>query len=344
MPYCDECIHYVRSINGSPVATCSCGHDQYDGAGPIASCENDFNDFVSREPTEDVDLPAPPRGERPSFRGITISQDIHEGIGCGSEEIYIAGIPKKKVKKKEKKKPYKSQDGFELVPLHRGFTEIIPLWEIINDVINRHKADVFICGGYARWCASPKYEPVKAGDIDIYSETKKVHDRLFGRLIHDNNLKVKNENEMAITFEHPNSGAFHYMPPIQLIKPIKDGSIVAKGNKKTILSNFDFTIIRAAIESPDSVMVDKDFLHDETHNILRLKNIHCPVSSLLRCLKYVKKGYWLRPMEAAKLFTDWMNREEGYRSKILDYIVKADAGEGLSQEEVDELERLMRID
>lgn len=316
---CSQCIHFRRDIEGVPTLTCRMDIEQMSGA-----C-NGF--FIP------VDLPSP-------LTRLTSLTHREE------RDIHIGAMPiiKKKVKKKEKKKPYKSQDGFELVLLHRGFTEIIPLWEILNDVINRHKADVFICGGYARWCASPKYEPAKAGDIDIYSETKKVYDKLLDRLIYDNNLKIKNENEMAITFEHPNSGVFHYMPPIQLIRPIKDGSIVAKGDKKTILSNFDFTIIRAAIESPDSVMVDKDFLHDETHNILRLKNIHCPVSSLLRCLKYVKKGYWLRPMEAARLFADWMNRDDAYRSKVLDFIAKADVGEGLSQEEVDELERLMRID
>jgi len=314
MPYCDECMYFLHAdIDGNLTRICSQGFIQNESNGIRMSADAEC--FV-------------PYVEQSTYR----------------EERNIPIIRKKVKKKKTKKKPYKSQDGFELVPLRRGFIEIIPLWEILNDVIRHFKADVFICGGYARWCASPKYEPAKVGDIDIYSETKKGYDRLFGRLIHDNNLKIKNENEMAITFEHPNSGVFHYMPPIQLIKPIKDGSIVAKGNKKTILSNFDFTVIRAAIESPDSVMVDKDFIHDETHNILRLKNIHCPVSSLLRCLKYVKKGYWLRPMETAKLFADWMNRDEVYRSKILDYIAKADAGEGLTEEEINELERLMRID
>lgn len=253
-------------------------------------------------------------------------------------------VPKEKKKMDNSRKPYISKEGFEIVPLRRGFTEIIPLWEILNSIINKTKSDVFICGGYARWCASPKYKPVPAGDIDVYSQSTKAYKLLTLALFANEHLNVKNENEMAITLEHPSKGKFHYMPPIQIIKPIKDGSIVAIGDKTTILSNFDFTVIRAAIESPAEVMVDKDFLHDEEKNILRLKNIHCPVSSLLRCLKYVKKGYWLRPIEAAKLFVDWMGRDESYRLKIIEYIAKADAGEGLSKEQVDELERLMRID
>lgn len=272
--------------------------------------------------------------------------------GCNEEEVALDChdyfLPKEKEPEKmKKKKPYKSKDGFEIIPLRRGFTEIIPLWKILEKITNKTKAECFICGGYARWCASPKYKPEPAGDIDIYSQSNKVYTRLVNELLFSKDglsLKVKNENNMALTLEHPPNGVFHYMPPIQIIKPTNQGRIVAKGDKVTILSNFDFTIIRAAIEAPNVVLVDADFEHDETHNILRLKNIHCPVSSLLRCLKYVKKGYWLRPMEAAKLFADWTSRDEEYRDKILDYIIKADKGEGLSREEIDELEALMRID
>lgn len=248
-------------------------------------------------------------------------------------------------KRKEgvKAQKYISQDGFEIIKLQRGFTEIIPLWKILNKVIDSTKQDCFICGGYARYCASPKFEPVKAGDIDIYNEGKSAFNKLK-QLLKYNKLNIKAENEMAITYERPKSGEFHYMPPIQAIKPIKIAKIVSVGSKETILSNFDFTVIRAAIESPTEVLVDKDFTHDESSNVLRLKNIHCPVSSTLRCLKYASKGYWLRPLETLKLFLDWDNRSDEYRGKLIGFLDKADKGTGLTQEEVDELEALMMID
>ncbi|KKL60412.1 hypothetical protein LCGC14_2205590, partial [marine sediment metagenome] len=249
-------------------------------------------------------------------------------------EIDISGL---------KKRAYISQDGFEIVKLQRGFTEIIPLWKILNKVIDSTKKDCFICGGYARYCASPKFNPIKAGDVDIYSEDKLAFNKLK-QLLKYKKLKIKVENDMAITYERPESGEFHYMPPVQAIKPLTIAKIVSVGSKETILSNFDFTVIRAAIESPNEVVVDKDFIHDESNNVLRLKNIHCPVSSALRCLKYAKKGYWLRPLEALKLFIDWDNRSDEYRSKLIDFLDKAGKGTGLTQEEVDELEALMMVD
>jgi len=229
------------------------------------------------------------------------------------------------------KKGYKSQDGFEIVQLHRGFSEIIPLWRILDNLISSTKKDCFICGGYARYCASPKYEVVKANDVDIYSQTKSIHNKLINKL-KKKGLEIKSENTMSITYKHPSSGEFHYMPPINAIKPIEKGKVISQGSKETVLSNFDFTIIRAAIESPSEVMVDKDFIYDETHNILRLKNIHHPLSSLLRCFKYTSKGYWMVPTEATKLYEEWDNIQIGSKSELLDYIKQIRNGDVLDEE------------
>lgn len=237
---------------------------------------------------------------------------------------------------------YKSQDGFELLPLRRGFTEIRPLWAIMEEVKSKVNKDCFICGGYARWCASPKAEPVPCGDIDIYCETEAVFTVMDVVLKQKAKLKVKSENSMAISYERPKSGEFHYMPPIQLIKPIKDGAIVAKGNKETILSNFDFTVIRAAIETPTYVFVDKDFKHDETHGILRLKNIHHPLSSLLRCCKYTKRGYWLHYVEAFKLFNAWDTCSTGDREFISDMVGKLSGGVNLAEEDMTAFYEIVR--
>lgn len=116
------------------------------------------------------------------------------------------------------------------------------------------------------------------------------------------------------------------------------------GSKEEVLSNFDFTVVRAAILSPNTVLVDADFMHDEENKILRLKNIHCPISSTLRCMKYAAKGYWLPPIQALSLFLDWDNRSDDYRRELAEYLAKANGGEGLTQEEIDHLEELMRID
>ena len=180
-------------------------------------------------------------------------------------------------------------------------------------------------------------------DIDVYCETEDVFG-ILQKALEAANLEVRHENNISLTYEGKEDGDYAYMPPIQLIKPMQEARIVSFGNKKTILENFDFTVIRAAILTPEEVMVDADFMHDEKHTLLRLKNIHCPVSSTLRCMKYSRKGYYLRPFECLKLFIDWSDRSDEYRLKLIDFLEKASENDGLSKEEVDELEAMMRID
>lgn len=238
---------------------------------------------------------------------------------------------------------YVSKEGFETVPLRRGFDVIRPLWKILEEVKAITVKDCFICGGYARFCASPNPKPTEATDIDIYCEDESVFETLKA-VLDKLNLKVRHENNISLTYAAKEDGDFSYMPDLQLIKPLKEARIVSVGDKKTILSNFDFTVIRAAILSDSEVMVDADFMHDEKHKLLRLKNIHCPVSSTLRCMKYSRKGYFLRPFECLKLFIDWSNRDQDYRDKLIEFLTKASAEDGLTKEDVEELEAMMRID
>ena len=238
---------------------------------------------------------------------------------------------------------YISKDGFEVVPLRRGFDVIRPLWKILNEVKIATNKDCFILGGYARYCASPNKKPVEAKDIDIYCEEESIFEVLKAKLL-SVGLEQRHENNISLTYEDKKEGDFAYMLPIQLIKPVREARVISFGDRKTILENFDFSVIRAAIQSGSEVMVDADFLHDENHRLLRLKNIHCPVSSTLRCMKYSRKGYFLRPFECLKFFIDWSDRPDEYRIKLIEFLEKAAENDGLTQEEVDELEAMMRID
>jgi hypothetical protein len=243
----------------------------------------------------------------------------------------------------ERKPMYQSKEGFETVPLIRGFDLIRPLWTVLEHVKSETGKDCFICGGYARWCASPRKNPVVAQDIDVYCETEDMYN-LLRQKIEALGLTVRHENDVALTYIAPEEGTLKYLPTIQLIKPIRQARMVAFGDKEMIIRNFDFTVIRAAILSSTQVLVDADFMHDEENRLIRLKNIHCPVSSALRCMKYSRKGYFLRPFECLKLFLDWEDRDDEYKQKLVDFLNKAGDGTGLTQEEVDELEAIMRID
>lgn len=238
-----------------------------------------------------------------------------------------------------KKTGYISQSGFVTKPVLRGFTEI----ENLFNIVSQHKA--FICGGYVRYMASERQDPFPASDVDVYCFDEETFNQL--KVVFNNKgLDQKHENEICVTYSRPIdfTNLFFSSPPIQLIKPVKDGAIVARGTMEEILDNFDFTVIRCGLQSKHIALVDADFEHDEQRKILRLKNIHCPISSTLRCCKYSRKGYWLPPTQALRLFFDWDDRSIEYKTELIEFLNKANEGEGLTQEEIDHLERLMRID
>jgi len=239
-----------------------------------------------------------------------------------------------------RKIPYKSKDGFIKLNVLRGFTEIKNLFNVIK------KEQAFLCGGYVRYMASPADKPTKAANLDIYSLDEKTYEKLKNEFQFKFKLETRHENEMAITYKKIEDAKhkFFSCPPIQLIKPVLEGRIVAIGNMETILENFDFTVIRCGLLSSKKILADADFEYDEKNKILRFKNIHCPISSTLRAVKYGKKGYWLPPFQATKLFMDWDDRSDKYKNTIVNRLTLMNEGVELTQEEIDELEKLMIID
>jgi len=229
--------------------------------------------------------------------------------------------------------------SFKEVDLKRGFYEI----EKFFDICQRY--DSVICGGYARYCASPlpTKKVVIPGDVDIFSHSDISIDDLLNEFI-SIGYKKMHENNLSITLEPEDEKKIELeiFPIPQIIKPIREGKIISCGTNEELLENFDFSITRAAILSPTTVLVDEDFEEDERRKILRLKNIHCPISSMIRCCKYAKKGYFIRPMEALKLFKEWDIRGEDYRNRMIELFDRSD--NNLTRDEIDELEALLRVD
>jgi hypothetical protein len=233
---------------------------------------------------------------------------------------------------------------FTTTPVVRGFTEIALLYKSIQ------KFNGMICGGYARYCASLRKNAIPATDVDVFFKTPEEYELAKASFLADG-LEIKHENEVSLTFKVPEDPKNYWRttPPIQLIKPMKEARLLTYGEREEILEYFDFTIVRAAIVDENTVLVDEDFEKDELATNLRIKNIHCPISSLFRAIKYIRRGYFLSPVESIKLFIDWQERDQEYRNKVLSFLERIEKfkenGEStLSQEEIDEFERLMRID
>lgn len=234
------------------------------------------------------------------------------------------------------------QSTYVTLPIMRGFTEIALLWELAQ----RHRS--MVCGGYARYCLSQLAKPHPASDVDLFPQSEEGSAALVEEL-KSVGFKVKHENEISVTFSRLEEHAdprWLVCPTIQVIKPVLEGAIVTVGEMRDILDNFDFTIVRIALLSPTEGLADADFLADDGDWKLKLKNIHCPISSTMRCIKYSKKGYWLGVRECVKLFLDWNERGPEYQSKLVDLVgkMKGPNGEEPTKEDVEELEKLMNVD
>lgn len=237
------------------------------------------------------------------------------------------------------KQRYLSQDGFVDIKPVRGVHEVRVLYRDMKDFGG------LVCGGYVRWMCSPADKPVYPGDVDVYFPEEKDFNRAKVLLL-SHGLKKKHENDVSFTFTKPGFlSRYRGLPSIQLIKPVEVGRIMSvnKGVEE-ILKNFDFTVVRAGMVGRRLCRVDADFEHDEKDLRLRLKNIHCPVGSTLRCMKYRGKGYWLPPTETLKLFFDWDSRTDDYKNKLIDFVTKAEAVDGLNKKEIEEMEKMFMID
>ena len=237
----------------------------------------------------------------------------------------------------ETKPKYKSQDGFIEVPVYRGFGEISKLWD---DVVSRNEC--IILGGYVRYMCSPNLDPVPAGDLDLYCPEQETYAKIL-KMFADADMTIVHENDVSISYANlTTEDRFFPCPEIQLIKPMAEGVIVTQGSLQEIISNFDFTVIRIGLLSPTMALADADFIHDETEKLLRIKNIHCPVSSFYRVMKYRGKGYWPPSSLIVAILQDWNDREDSYKKEIIEFFKNAE-DDKLDQKEIDRMERLLRL-
>jgi hypothetical protein len=215
-----------------------------------------------------------------------------------------------------------------------------PLKLIFNDITN---IGGIFCGGYVRYMVSPVPKPAPANDIDIYSQTDEIYSQLK-QYLKDLGLQINRESEFSISFKilYDRNGKIkapssslddvftsiddvsweHDKTIIQLIKPINRGKMVCKGDQKEVLNNFDFTVVRAGLVSLDKAIVDVHFKRDEESKRLVFKNIHSPVSSIFRIVKYGQRGYKIKPTELVKMFFDWDKRPQEYKDKVFQALTR----------------------
>jgi hypothetical protein len=225
-----------------------------------------------------------------------------------------------------------SSTTFVQVPIIREYDRVERLLKLIG------KRKAFICGGYARFVCSQREKPKACYDVDIYCHDEKTYKAMLN-VLKKAGFVIKEENVVCVVYKKEDT----INRPVQLIKPVKDFKMLTVGKMEDILANFDFTVARAGILSSKHVLVDIDFPEDDKNANLVVKNIHCPISSSIRMMKYAKKGYMIRPREVFKLFLDWEARPIEYKQEIIELFAQSDAGI-IDDVDILKLERLLRRD
>jgi hypothetical protein len=229
------------------------------------------------------------------------------------------------------------KDELVKIRVYRGSTQA-------KGIINlAAKYKMHIIGGYARWMASPRANPYPADDIDLFaSEEGRELDLL--KALEKKKFEIHLETDNAYTFKKHEKAPYLRWPRIQVIKPFREGMTVTYGTLQEIISNFDFTVVRVGLINGTWALADPDFKKDEIGKRLKFKNIHCPISAVIRIAKYAKKGYFCSPMEIFRLFDDWDERGEQYKSELAELFLASETEEEFTEEQVMRLERLLRID
>lgn len=219
---------------------------------------------------------------------------------------------------------------------------------------------VFVAGSCATHLAQQSKEIVveddtkssyilPASDIDLYLYDKYDYDYVKDQLI--KKFKIRRpEKEIYVTILADTFTTTYNDEnyTIQLIKPRKDKYLQTYGQPENVITKFDFSIVRSAylIHEDKFVFADKEeLIEDLQKKRLRIKYIICPVSIVVRIIKYTKKGYNIGVAEIFKMFLEWDNRPVTYKNELTSLILRlAIENDSLTNEEFEKLEALLRVD
>lgn len=187
-----------------------------------------------------------------------------------------------------------------LTPIKRQRQIFSPVLETIIEEI---RGRATIMGGFVRWLATPLDTPLPE-DIDIFCRQTSDFDNISERLSKicgtPRNRRIYLEFP-PIPVETP-EGRYDF--PVTLICPAGNERFTTVGSPETIVSCFDFSVIRIFLHDLDTLVVDSEptFLDDEENLRLRIAYVGCPISEFRRIAKYTRRGYRIPLTEIAKVF------------------------------------------
>jgi len=191
----------------------------------------------------------------------------------------------------------------------------------IQYMINMFSQSVYvhICGGIARFCASPLDSPELPRDIDLYCINDWWYERVPKWLVSEGLYEESIELGEHIRQLNPTSSS-GYTFPVQVMSP-KFGKSVEE-----ILDGFDFSICRAAIVSDKEALVDVDFMEHESKKLLHLRRPASNRELVARTLKYLNKGY---KVPTALHLVQILGLVKEFKEEELRYVMRYASGQGL---------------
>jgi len=197
-------------------------------------------------------------------------------------------------------------------------SSIVRCMEHIDLVFGATGGKGFICGGFARYAMSPLDSPVIPSDIDLYCFDEPTYNDIIDALTKDERTVRRKASRIETKFDIVLSGGGYNREilNLQVIRPFTIMNMVSDGDALKILQNFDFTIAKCAILPDMTTLSHVDFLDHEQELKLVVYNIHCPISSLKRIIKYTNRGYMIESVELLKLFEDYESRSPAWKELI----------------------------
>ena len=220
---------------------------------------------------------------------------------------------------------------FQTLPIKRGFTEEA---KALFKLATEHKS--IVAGGYVRFMASPREEPVPADDFDIFTPDDACFSAICLELAKRgykatvDTVYYRNFIKESLTLMMVGKKPLN----VQIVKPQVKGDeskvtlSVDITDPQKLIKRFDFSIIRVALISETEILADVDFYRNELNLNLNIKYIRNPVFVLKRMIKYAVKGYSYHADDVLKLFTYWNERDEETRTKTIEAVIKAGKGAG----------------
>jgi len=207
-----------------------------------------------------------------------------------------------------------------------------PLHKEVEEVMDIIGSKGFIAGGCPRYFAVD--DEIPYSDIDVYCKSEEYFNDIC-QALEKAGWQKTSESVNAVRYRKSPGGVI-----VEVIKPFQNEHMKTFGEPEEVIQQFDFTVTKAYFKDKRTVVVDEALIEDVKRRRLIITSIPCPIAVAQRVTKYARKGFSIGVRELVKLFIEWDRRDRQYKNRLQELLSNPE----LSDEDFEELERLLRVD